>query len=236
MIKQEKDIPFLMAISYLTALFFIRVSVFLAGSGHTKFADAAKEGLKPGVQFYLGRNIILFGYHIHHFYIGILLICVAAWLAIVGSRHFTRKNLAIMYGAGLGLFLDEIGLLLTWGDYYSTLSYTISLFVLGVFFNIVFFGNFWESVKINIDKSKSRSLIWNKFFKNNLVFNIIDKISNKTGKTENATLVFSGILYIFVSLFIFKYTEFLRYWVAVTFIFHGATCFVRVFNTGNKEG
>ncbi len=234
MIKQEKSLPFIITISYLVTLVSIRLLVFIAGSAHTGFADAAKEGLLPDVEFYLGKNIILFGYHIHHFYIGIFLVCLAGWLSIVGSEHLTKKNLAVMYGSGLGLLLDEIGLLLTWGDYYSSLSYIIGMLTLGVFLSIVFFSNFWESVKINFTNIKSGPLVWNKFFRNNLVINFIDNVSKATGKTDNTVLVFSGILYILVSVFIFKYTKFVRYWVIVTFILHAVTCFVRVFKNGNE--
>ncbi|MEA2105007.1 MAG: hypothetical protein U9P79_10280 [Candidatus Cloacimonadota bacterium] len=233
MIKREKDLPFIITVSYLVALITIRFLVFVAGSARSQFAVATQEGLPPGVKFYLGKNIILFGYHIHHFYIGIFLVCVAGWIAIVGSKHLTNKNLAVMYGAGLGLILDEIGLLLTWGNYYSSLSYVICMLMLGVFLSIVFFSNFWESVKIDLINVKSRTLVWNKFFRNNLVVNTINKISKTTGKTDNTVLVFSGILYILLSVFIFKYREFVRYWVSVTFVLHAATCFVRAFKNEN---
>jgi len=109
----------------------IRLAVYLVGAAHTDFARVAEMGLLPETRFHIGRNIILFGYHVHHFYIGILLIGIAGWKAIVGSSRLTRKHIAMIYGAGLGLFMDEIRLLLTWGDYFSSLSYLLSLLLAG---------------------------------------------------------------------------------------------------------
>ncbi|MCF8084864.1 MAG: hypothetical protein K9M96_17430 [Deltaproteobacteria bacterium] len=40
--QKRADIPFIIAISFLTAFLFIRVSVFIAGSADTEFADAAR--------------------------------------------------------------------------------------------------------------------------------------------------------------------------------------------------
>ena len=94
----KKQIPFLIAVSFFLSFIFIRLAVLFAGSAESEFAQAAKAGELPGTNFYIGSNIILFGYHIHHFYFGILFICLAAWFAIVGSRFFTRKRSAILYG------------------------------------------------------------------------------------------------------------------------------------------
>lgn len=159
MITKRKEIPFIITISYMAAFILIRIGVFLAGSGESEFARAAKAGTLPGVDFYIGRNIILFGYHIHHFYIGIFLICLAGWLSIAGSNKLSVKHTAVMYGAGLGLFFDEIGLLLTWGDYYSSLSYLLSLLLAGIFLNIIFFHDFWDNVKKNMKNPKAQSFI-----------------------------------------------------------------------------
>ena len=141
---EKRIIPFLITISYFLSFLFIRIAVIIAGSAGSAASMAAKEG---EISFYIGTNVILFGYHIHHFYFGFLLICIAGWVAIVGSKHFNRKHAALMYGAGLGLFMDEIGLLLTWGDYWSSLSYTLTLFMGGIFLNIVYFPSFWVEVK-----------------------------------------------------------------------------------------
>ena len=188
MIRKEKEIPFLIALSFLASLVYIRISVFLAGAANTDFARAAEMGELPGVRFHLGSNIILFGYHIHHFYFGILLIGLAGWWALVGSGRLSRKHLAVIYGVGLGLFFDELGLLLTWGDYYSRLSYYLSLFLAAVFCNIVFFADFWSSLRRNLaaDEPQSdftRSLLGRKNF-----LRLADVISQRTGRPERTSL------------------------------------------------
>ena len=232
--KKRKDLPFIITISYLAALIFIRLSVVIAGAADTEFARAAEIGQPPGVAFHVGRNIILFGYHVHHFFIGVFLICLAGWLAIVGTREVSRRFLAVMYGAGLGLFFDEIGLLLTWGDYYSRLTYLLSLFLAGIFLNIIFFHSFWESVKRNLARSRPDSVFRNTMLRSNTFIRIADFISDKTGKTERTSLFFTGFLYLVISYIVFSRPAAVRYWVALIFIIQGLDYLVKFFG-GNGE-
>jgi hypothetical protein len=218
---RAKDIPFLITISYLASFLAIRTMVYLAGAAHTEFAQAAKMGLPPGAKFSIGRNIILFGYHIHHFYIGIALICIAGWLSIAGSAALSRKRLAVLYGAGLGLFMDEIGLLLTWGDYFSGLSYLLSVFLAGVFLNIIFFPDFWRAVKENIGKPDSHSIIRGAVLRNTPIVRLVDTIAERTGKTEPASLLMIGVLSLAVGILVLIYPRFLRYWVFGAFVIQG---------------
>jgi len=84
------------------------------------------------------------GYHIHHFYYGILLLIASNWLTLIRYKKLYRrisKVLAsIMFGGGLGLIIDEFGLLLTMefgikGNYWAPQSYyaigTVSFILLG---------------------------------------------------------------------------------------------------------
>jgi len=72
------------------------------------------------------------GYHIHHFYYGILLLIFSNWMSLIRYRRLHRrifKGIAsIMFGGGLGLVADEFGLLLTMefgikGNYWAAQSY-----------------------------------------------------------------------------------------------------------------
>jgi len=72
------------------------------------------------------------GYHIHHFYYGILLLILSNWLALIRYKRLYRrvfKGIAsVMFGGGLGLVADEFGLLLTMefglkGNYWAPQSY-----------------------------------------------------------------------------------------------------------------
>ncbi|MFW6160063.1 MAG: hypothetical protein ACOC57_02855 [Acidobacteriota bacterium] len=231
--KNKKEIPFFIALSYLISFLVIRLMVFIAGAAETEFAKAAEMGLTPDVKFSIGRNIILFGYHIHHFYIGILLICIARWLSIVGTTLFSKKQIAVIYGAGLGLFMDEIGLLLTWGNYYSSLSYLLSIFLAGLFFNILFFHHFWKDLKERIISGESHSIIWNAVAKNTKLMKLTDEISSMTGKTEKTSLFLNGIISIVVCLLILVFPRFLSYSISGLFILQGVNHLVRAW-VGNE--
>jgi hypothetical protein len=63
------------------------------------------------------------GIHIHHFWFGIALLAVGGWLGISYNDKETDRLAAILYGAGGGLIVDEVGLLLTFGDYWTDLTY-----------------------------------------------------------------------------------------------------------------
>lgn len=225
--ERQKGIPFLITISYLISFLLIRLMVFLAGAAHTEFAKVAQIGLTPEVRFSIGRNIILFGYHIHHFYFGIFLICVAGWLSIVGSSILSRKQIAVIYGIGLGLFMDEVGLLLTWGDYFSGLSYMLSLLLAGIFLNIVFFPHFWIEVKENLQKPESHSVIRGLLSRNTYIIDFVDKVSEKAGRTKRTSLFFAGVLSLVICVCILFYPKFLRYWIFGAFVIQGLSHLVR---------
>jgi len=61
--------------------------------------------------------------HIHHFWYGIGLLSLAGWLAIAWRNERIYRPCAILYGLGAGFVGDEVGLLLTLGDYQSELTY-----------------------------------------------------------------------------------------------------------------
>ncbi len=229
MIRKDKEIPFLIAVSFLAALLCIRLSVFLAGAADTEFARAAEAGLPPEVKFHLGSNIILFGYHIHHFYIGIFLICLAGWWALAGSRRLSRRHLAVMYGAGLGLFFDEIGLLLTWGDYHSQLTYYLSLLLAAVLLNIVFFSNFWVSMRNNLATSDPHGAFTGSLLRRNNFLKLADTISRNTGSTEKIGLLYTGVLYILMAGLVYFRPQMIRYWAAIIFFVRGAAYLSRPF-------
>lgn len=225
--KSQRNIPFIITIFYFISFLFIRLSVYLAGSVNNEIARAVRLGADSIPRFHLGRNIILFGYHIHHFYIGIFLICVAGWISIVGASLLTRKQTAALYGIGLGLFMDEIGLLLTWGDYYSGLSYLLSLFLGGVFLNVIFFPHFWREVREKLVRMESQSIFMERVSRRSRFLKLIDSISEKMSRTEKASLIFSGVLSLLMCVFILMVPQSLRYGVSSLFIIQGLVFLVR---------
>src|SRR3989441_6724563 len=62
------------------------------------------------------------GIHFHHFWYGLALVIVAGWIGIALSDAWVGRNLAIIFGLGAGVIGDEVGLLLTFGDYTSNLT------------------------------------------------------------------------------------------------------------------
>jgi hypothetical protein len=70
------------------------------------------------------------GIHIHHFWFGLLLLALGGWLGISYRDTVTDRLAAIIYGAGGGLIVDEVGILLTFGNYWTSLTYTIMTILL----------------------------------------------------------------------------------------------------------
>lgn len=62
------------------------------------------------------------GIHFHHFWYGLVMVIASGWIGIALSSVWLSRNLAIVFGLGVGLIGDEVGLLLTFGDYNSNLT------------------------------------------------------------------------------------------------------------------
>jgi len=75
--------------------------------------------------------VVVGGIHFHHFWYGLVMLGVTGWLGIISTRPTHRRIYALVFGLGGGLIGDEVGLLLTFGDYQSTLTY---------FFGVGFMG------------------------------------------------------------------------------------------------
>jgi hypothetical protein len=76
--------------------------------------------------------VISSGIHFHHFWYGLIMICIAGWLGIASTRPEFDRIYALVFGLGLGLIGDETGLLLTLGDYHSELTYVVIIIGLSV--------------------------------------------------------------------------------------------------------
>ncbi|HME19099.1 MAG TPA: hypothetical protein VKF15_05150, partial [Nitrososphaerales archaeon] len=67
--------------------------------------------------------IVSGGIHFHHFWYGLAMVVTAGWLGIVSAHPALNRVYATVFGFGGGLIGDEVGLLLTFGNYYSQLTY-----------------------------------------------------------------------------------------------------------------
>ena len=67
-------------------------------------------------------TVVRGGIHFHHFWYGLAMVVSTGWLGITLSNERMGRNLAIIFGLGAGLIGDEVGLLLTFGDYTSNFA------------------------------------------------------------------------------------------------------------------
>lgn len=91
----------------------------------------------------LNPNVVVVkgGIHFHHFWYGLVMLVVAGWFGIAYNRPDLVRIYAIVFGLGGGLLGDEVGLLLTFGDYNSTLTYFVFVMVVAIgCMSILFFG------------------------------------------------------------------------------------------------
>jgi hypothetical protein len=82
----------------------------------------------------LNPNTVLVSgdYHVHHFWYGLAMLAIGGWLGISYENERINRLAAILFGAGGGLIGDEIGLLLTLEDYWTSTTYTAIILILTV--------------------------------------------------------------------------------------------------------
>jgi hypothetical protein len=78
------------------------------------------------------------GIHFHHFWYGLIMVVAAGWAGIVYGVPAYKRIYAVVFGLGAGLIGDEIGLLLTFGDYNSSLTLFFFIVVVAVGSMVVF--------------------------------------------------------------------------------------------------
>ena len=79
--------------------------------------------------------VFIGGFHFHHFWYGIALTTLAGWLGIAYNSERWNRTYAVLFGLGLGFIGDEVGLLLTFGNYFSPL--TFDFFVVAICFIVL---------------------------------------------------------------------------------------------------
>lgn len=62
--------------------------------------------------FIVKGQLYIHGFHIHHFYFGMLALSIGGIVGLLGSGERLARFASILMGIGIGLFTDEIGLLL----------------------------------------------------------------------------------------------------------------------------
>jgi hypothetical protein len=121
-------------------LSFIMLSAFLAS-----FAVA-----RVFTGFYPSTTLVIQEIHVHHFWYGLALLTIGGWLGINYRDDHIERLAAIVFGVGGGLVGDEIGLLLTFGDYYSELTYTFVIALLAFSFMATLFKRHGKTILAEI--------------------------------------------------------------------------------------
>jgi hypothetical protein len=88
------------------------------------------------------------GFHIHHFWYGLAMLTVGGWLGISYEKERIDRLAAILFGAGGGLMGDEIGLLLTFGDYWSGITYTFLIIFLTFATMLILLGRYSKIIRL----------------------------------------------------------------------------------------
>ena len=86
------------------------------------------------------------GLHIHHFWYGLALLCVGGWIGISYDDDRTNRFAAVLFGAGGGLVGDEIGLLLTLGDYWTGATYSSVILIVGVSSVLILMSHYFDDL------------------------------------------------------------------------------------------
>lgn len=115
-----------------TTLFHFLVSFLIASLSSRGIAYRLRSRTSVGPF----RNAGVGGVHVHHYIPGIILIAVSGSASLLSTKNHTQSLLAIPFGAGLGMTLDESALLLRLEDVYwrreGLLGIQISIGVLGL--------------------------------------------------------------------------------------------------------
>ena len=96
--------------------------------------------------FFPSTVLVSNGIHVHHFWFGIVLLAIGGWLGISYNDVDADRLAAILYGAGGGLIIDEVGLLLTFEDYWTNLTYTILTVVVALVIVFILFNSYRQVI------------------------------------------------------------------------------------------
>ena len=96
--------------------------------------------------FYPSTVLITNAIHIRHFWFGIALISIGGWLGISYDDKETKRVASILYGAGGGLIVDEVGLLLTFGNYWTGLTCAFLVVFLAFIVVLMFFYRYRKAI------------------------------------------------------------------------------------------
>lgn len=141
-ISKRKEIPFIIFFFFLVSFSCARLVAYMI------HADIVPDFLP-----FIG-NVYIRGHHIHHFNFGIWIVILAGFISLIDSARAHARKAAVLFGAGLGLIMDEFGMLITLEDVYWTtrMGYDAVIVTSLILLNIVYFGRFWKIMGATLKK------------------------------------------------------------------------------------
>ena len=99
-------------------------------------------------------SLIIGKYHIHHFYYGIALLIASNWITLVSNREGPKLFAAALFGLGLGIVADEVGLLLTCTspltlqcNYFARITLDFFIIIVAFFLSVLYFLPAWRGFR-----------------------------------------------------------------------------------------
>ncbi|MFP4189233.1 MAG: hypothetical protein ACLFR5_07515 [Halobacteriales archaeon] len=133
----QVGLRFIVFVSFAVGLVGARAVVVLAG--------LVGEGKDSGTFLGLPIQQLDFGaVHIHHYFYGFVTLAVIGWIAVFRD-DYSKRLVAVLYGLGMGVFMDEVGMLLTGGAYYARSTY----FAVVVFVALFLAALYWDLRRAN---------------------------------------------------------------------------------------
>lgn len=141
-LSRRREIPFIIFFTFLVTFVIAR-----------SIAYSIRYDIVPEFLFFI-KTIYIKGYHIHHYNFGIILLIITGFLSLIDSLRSHIRKIAIIYGVGLALIIDEFGILVTWEKdfYWTRRSYDAVIFTTLILLNIVFFRRFWKVMDAKIKR------------------------------------------------------------------------------------
>jgi hypothetical protein len=98
------------------------------------------------------------GIHVHHFWYGLIMLVIGGWLGISYADERVDRVAAILFGAGGGLIGDEVGLLLTFEDYWSGITFSFVIGFVSVASILILLNRYWKTLWEDFNSFTKRNI------------------------------------------------------------------------------
>jgi hypothetical protein len=137
------------------------------------------------------------GFHIHHFWYGIVLLAIGGWLGISYQSERIDRLAAILFGAGGGVLGDEFGLLLTLENYWTEVTYTFVIIFLTFASILILLRKYSNTIRIEFSEFiRSNASLYFGFFLALISIAIILETDNITLATISGVLTITACIII----------------------------------------